>query len=245
MNNKTAVGIFVVIALVLLGLWATNFSPRTEERVVVTQTQDREKVSNESETSTDNGASTTEVAVGTYTIVPEESTLRWSGKKPLIDGYINSGTLDVTAGTIVVTDMAKQGEFTIDMDTLVVSETRKKPGKESLLEEHLKGERWFDVGAFPTATFSIDTVVSRPESVTTHLYDVTGTLTMKGQSGKLTFPATIYQGEDGTVHAEASLEFDRTKWGISAGSSSFFDNLADNAVDDMVALSFDLTAIAK
>ena len=44
------------------------------------------------------------------------------------------------------------------------------------------------------------------------------------------------------VHAKANFEFDRTKWGITSGSSSFFDNLADNAVSDMVAMSFDITA---
>jgi polyisoprenoid-binding protein YceI len=131
------------------------------------------------------------------------------------------------------------------MNTLVVSETKAKPGQETSLEGHLKGERWFNVAAFPTATFSIDSVVARPDSATTRLYDVTGTLTMKGTSGELSFPATIYQLENGSVRAQASFEFDRTKWGITAGSSNFFENLADNAVSDMVALSFDLTAVEK
>jgi hypothetical protein len=56
------------------------------------------------------------------------------------------------------------------------------------------------------------------------------------------FPARVYQNALGQLVAEAGLEFDRTLWGITAGSGSFFDNLADNVIDDMVVLSFLLIA---
>lgn len=182
------------------------------------------------------------VANGTYVVRPESSEVVWSGKKPLIEGYINSGSFDVKAGTIEVAETSASGNFTIDIDTLTVSTTAKKPGQETALEGHLKGERWFNTTQFPTATFAIATVTPRTDSATTFIYDVTGDLTLKGQTHPLTFPATIYQDASGLVHAEASLEFDRTVWGITAGSKNFFDNLADNAVDEMVALSFELIA---
>lgn len=196
-----------------------------------------------SEDADDGAREGSQVTLGRYVVVPEESVVRWAGKKPLIEGYINSGTLALEGGEIVVGDDEASGSFTIDMETLQVSETRAKPGQESTLASHLKGERWFDIETYPTATFSITEVSTRPDSGETLTYDVRGTLTMKGATGELTFPATIRLDNSGRLVAEASLEFDRTKWGITAGSGSFFDNLADNVIDDMVALSFTLVAV--
>lgn len=179
---------------------------------------------------------------GTYTVVPEESKVTWSGKKPLIDGYVNTGTIGVTEGTITVADGTGSGQFTLDMNTLTVSETKAKPGQESTLAGHLKSDRWFDVGVHPTATFVITDVAEGANTDTTFRYDVTGDLTLKGQTHEVTFPATIYETSDGTLYASANFEIDRTQWGITSGSSAFFENLADNAISDMVALSFSLVA---
>lgn len=182
------------------------------------------------------------VEEGTYEVVQEESSVSWAGKKPLIEGYINKGSISVTEGEISVQDGKATGTFTLDMDTLSVSSTPTKPGKESALEEHLKGERWFDVGTHPSATFVITNVSLREDSDTTFVYDVTGDLTMKGETHEVSFPAHIYEDKEGNVRAEASFEINRTLWGITANSDSFFDNLAENAIDDMVALSFSLVA---
>lgn len=65
---------------------------------------------------------------------------------------------------------------------------------------------------------------------------------MKDKTHEVTFPATIYQKTDGAVVATASFAIDRTLWGVTSGSGSFFDDLADNVIDDMVSLSFSLTA---
>lgn len=179
-----------------------------------------------------------------YVVVAEKSEINWSGKKPLIEGYINSGSLAVNKGDVLVSAGTATGEFEIDMNSLTVSETKAKPGKESLLESHLKGEGWFSVAEFPVATFEIieATADVNGESNT---YNVRGALTMKGQTHELTFPAEIYLNSDGQLQADATFEFDRTQWGITAGSGSFFDNLADNVVDDMVSLTFSLVAEKK
>jgi polyisoprenoid-binding protein YceI len=181
-------------------------------------------------------------ADGTYAVVPEESTVSWAGKKPLLEGYINTGSIAVSGGSITVFGTEATGEFTLDLETLSVSVTPTKPGQENALEGHLKGERWFDVATYPTATFAIDRIAPRADSEETHVYDVSGNLTLKGQTHPVSFPATVYQSGDGRVHARGALEVDRTQWGITAGSASFFDNVADNAIDDMVALSFSLVA---
>jgi len=184
----------------------------------------------------------TQVSEGTYEVVPAESKVNWAGKKPLLEGYVNSGSIAVASGTIVVANGEASGEFAIDMDTLSVSSTPTKPGQESSLEGHLKGERWFNVAAYPTTSFKITSVEKQADSDTTFVYDVTGDLTLKGETHEISFPALIYQDAEGALHAEASFEINRTTWGITSGSASFFDDVADNAIDDMVALSFALTA---
>ncbi|MCB9815028.1 YceI family protein [Candidatus Nomurabacteria bacterium] len=180
---------------------------------------------------------------GSYIAMPDDSSVFWSGKKPLLDGYINTGSMEVTSGSIEVNEGVVTGELVIDMDTMSVTDTPSKPGKEDVLEGHLKGEGWFNVAEYPEAKFVITEAVPQAENETSFLYDVKGELTMKGETHELTFPAIIYTDlGDGRTYASADLEFDRTKWGITAGSGSFFDNLADNVVDDMVALSFKLVA---
>lgn len=192
---------------------------------------------NQQETSTKRLA----VKNGSYVIDPAKSTFEWSGKKPLIEGYVNSGTIGIKEGSLLVTSTAKTGALTLDMNTLRVGLTAKKPGSESKLEEHLKGERFFNVPAFPTASFVITqaTPVSGGDATA---YTITGDLTMKGVTNQISFPATIYNSDESTLHAMAQTEIDRTKWGLTAGSKNFFQDLGDNLIDDMVALSFSITA---
>lgn len=227
MHTKAIVGIIAVL-LVGLGVY-----------LIV---ENKKEVSPTSEIQTKQTSGERSVPeAGSYTVVPEESEVSWSARKPLIEGYINSGTIGVSEGTITIGENTASGAFTIDMNSLKVGLTAKKPGREGALEGHLKKADFFDVATYPTATFTIDSVTPRADSETTFVYDVKGTLTMKGKTGEVAFPATIYE-ENGKLVAEAETMIDRTKWGITYGSGSFFDNLADNAVDDMVALSFFVTA---
>jgi polyisoprenoid-binding protein YceI len=186
--------------------------------------------------------SATAIAPGTYAVAANESSFAWAGKKPLIDGYTNSGTIDVSVGTIVVDQQKARGTFTLDMNTLHVGLTAKKPGQEGKLEEHLKSDRWFDVAAYPTAKFEITNFAPAAEGAPEFTYTITGNLTMKSKTNEITFPAKVYQTADGRLHAEAETEIDRTKWGITSGSGNFFDNLGDNMISDMVALSFSIIA---
>ena len=184
---------------------------------------------------------TSVVPVGTYTVEASQSTFTWSAKKPLIEGYIDSGTISVTTGAITVGTTTANGSFTIDMNTLRVGLTAKKPGKEGALEKHLKSDDFFDVAKYPTATFLIKQVGETASSSTEFIYTIRGDLTMKGKTNEISFPAEIYF-KDGMLHAKASFEIDRTKWGLTYGSGNFFQNLGDKMIDDMVALSFHVLA---
>jgi len=225
----------VVIIFGGLYLYTVDKSPTPSALLDAPMTENSTAVANESEVKTT-------VAPGVYIVVPAQSTVNWAGKKPLLSGYINQGSIALKSGSISVTDTTAQGSFIIDMNTLSVTQTPTKPGQESRLAEHLMGERWFNVSAHPTATFTINEVTKLPDSDETFVYMINGSLTMKGKTNPLSFPATIYTDANNNLKATASLEFNRTLWDITSGSASFFDGLADNVIDDMVSLSFDLTA---
>lgn len=182
------------------------------------------------------------IVPGTYEIIPSESGINWSGKKPRIEGYINSGTMPVASGTVEVSDTYVTGMFTLTMSDLTVGLTAKKPGKEGALEEHLKKSDFFDVENFPTGSFEIATVTPRADVATSFMYDIVGNLTLKGITNEITFPAVLQKEGDNMV-ARAQFEIDRTLWDMKLGSGKFYTELGDNMIDDMVAI--DLTIVAK
>ncbi|MEK7063815.1 MAG: YceI family protein [Patescibacteria group bacterium] len=176
----------------------------------------------------------TVVTPGTYTLQPALSDVAWAVGKPLIEGYINSGTIGIKEGTITVIDTSASGSVVMDMNTIKVSLTATKPGKESALERHLKSDDFFDVEANPTATFTITSVT--PVDAAAFTYTLTGDLTLLGKTNPITVPAEIFMA-DGTLRGVSEFTIDRTKWGITYGSGSFFDNLANNVIEDEVHLT--------
>ena len=229
--------IFIGGLIILVAGWLLFSADNNKVEVPAGANVEQEQVMDE-----DDADERTAITAGSYAVDTEKSIVNWSGKKPLIDGYINTGEISLSEGSIEVLENDATGSFVIAMDTLTVGLTAKKPDQETALEGHLKGDRWFDVAAYPTATFVINELTPKADSATTFTYTIEGDLTLKGQTHPVTFDAVIYENADGTIRAEAATEIDRTKWGITAGSASFFDNLADNAIDNMIALSFTLVA---
>ncbi len=86
------------------------------------------------------------------------------------------------------------------------------------LTGHLKSEDFFDVALYPTARFTATTFEPIPEADSAEWADathqVTGTLTMRGQTRQLTFPARITVGA-GSITADADFIINRQEWGLS------------------------------
>ncbi len=162
------------------------------------------------------------------TINVKESAISWTGKKVL--GQHN-GTLELKSGTLEMDgDQLVGGTFTVDMTSLTVTDLESGKGKEKL-EGHLKSDDFFGIEAHPTATFVITDAVPSGSG-----YSVVGDLTIKGitQSIKIMMNVT-------SSTASTTFEVDRTKYNVRYGSSSFFDNLKDNAIDDNFELAVTLT----
>ena len=100
------------------------------------------------------------------------------------------------------------------------------------LENHLKSDDFFGVNEFPTALLVIDGVEQLEEA---KHFKVHSTLTIKGISNPVDFKISA-ENRIAAVH----LEIDRSKFNVRYGSDSFFDNLGDKAISDMITLDITL-----
>jgi polyisoprenoid-binding protein YceI len=107
----------------------------------------------------------------------------------------------------------------------------------------LKAEDFFNTVAFPDAMFEVTSVqVAKGNNGTTH--NVTGNMTIKGITKTLSFPAKITGGGN-QVFVEGSLGVDRTQFDVRYGSTAFFDNLGNKAIDNIFNLTIKLVGDLK
>lgn len=165
----------------------------------------------------------------TATVDIEQSSIEWVGKK--VTGQHN-GTINILSGELkMVKGKLSGGNFIIDMNSLVVTDLKEGQGKEKL-EGHLRSDDFFSIEANPEATLEIDQVIGLDKEGN---YVVSGRLTIKGITNDIGFKAHV---ADGT--ATATINIDRTKYDIKYGSSSFFDDLKDKAINDEFTLNVKL-----
>ena len=152
-----------------------------------------------------------------------QSSIKWIGKKITgqHDGTINfsSGYLEFNGKTLV------GGAFVVDMNSIEVKDLQGEyKGK---LEGHLKADDFFGVDKFATSTLVFKSVKGAKG-----VYHIMADLTIKG----ITVPTHLELKVNGDT-ATTSVKIDRTKFGIKYGSSSFFDNLKDKAIDNEFELN--------
>ena len=172
-----------------------------------------------------------------YKIDIDKSKIYWIGRK--ITGQHN-GTIDIKNGYIDINQGSiTDGLFEIDMSSITVLDMNEKYNKK--LESHLKNSDFFDVQEFPVSVFKIK------KSYNFFMIDniiFEGDLKIKDILIKKSIPATI-SVNDSIAEAIGIIEIDRTLFDITYGSSSFFDNLADRAIDNNFTLKFKIVAIRE
>ncbi len=177
-------------------------------------------------------------ANGTYTVARDKSTANWQGARPLISGYVDTGTLGIKSGSFVIADgKLASGSLVFDMTTIKGLTTGKKMG-EGMLEKHLMSPDFFDAEKYPTAEFTMKEAAT---GVMPGKYTVKGDLTIKGVTNPVEIPVTVTSA-DKTLTIDSSVTLDRTKWNIRYGSGQFFKNLADNVIDDNFTVAFKIMA---
>jgi polyisoprenoid-binding protein YceI len=224
MNTKQVIwGIIIIVVLLGLAVLISNLGDKDDN-------QDTDS------------ATTTEEAVlegsGTYTVDPAGTTLEWEARKTLIADYTDRGTIGVESGTVTVEDgEVVGGTVVFDMTSITATETSNTKVGVDKLTGHLASDDFFAVETYPTATLQIESVEESAAGETV----VEGTLTMKGKTNPVSFPARVYS-MNGDLVVDAEVTIDRTLWDIRFGSDNFFDNLGDNVIDDEFTVDVHLVA---
>ncbi len=225
MNTKTLIGVAAVVVIVILFFAFGRGDKKVMEETITTS---------QSETTSRAPVSLKD---GNYVVVKEESSVQWEGRKTLVANYTDSGTLALESGSFVVQNGAVgQGTVVFDMSSITALSTGKGDGQDKL-SEHLKSADFFDVAKFPTAELKVKDATSS-DGVN---FVIRGDLTVKGKTNAVEIPATL-TNKDGKLQVQGVISLDRTLWDVRYGSDKFFDNLANNVIDDMFTVLFTLIA---
>lgn len=158
----------------------------------------------------------------TYSFNETNSTFTWTGKKPLGKHY---GTVNLISGEATLTNNTiTAANFVIDMTSITVTDIPADDESNAYLTNHLKTGDFFTVEKYPTAKF----VMTKAEGNT-----ITGNLTIKDKTLPITFEVTINKAS-----ITGTMVVDRTKYGITYSSNSFFDNLGDKFINDEFTIDF-------
>lgn len=166
-------------------------------------------------------------------VVTGDSKVQWTGTKVI---GLHQGLVSIKEGKVKMKNhKLVGGYFIIDMTTIVCTDIPDSdPIPKKKLENHLKGEDFFDVAKYPTAKFEIDEVRTHPDNTAKIL--VLGNLTIKGITKRWKIEVEPTTQTDRLFIAQADLRFDRQQFGVS------YKGLKDELVHDMVRLNIVLKA---
>jgi len=158
----------------------------------------------------------------------DKSTVKWEGKKIAYGHHgeiqLQSGSLEMKNGQIT------GGEFVVDM-TSITNEDLSNEGRNQRLVGHLKSDDFFGVEKFPTAIFEVTKSTAFKDGKAT----INGDITIKGHTEPISFE--VVRNND---VFNAKIPLDRSKFDVRYGSDSFFDNLGDDAIDNIFTLDVKL-----
>jgi polyisoprenoid-binding protein YceI len=179
------------------------------------------------------GISYTSYSQTELTVVTGDSKVMWTGTKVV---GLHQGIVKIKGGKVKMKDeKLVGGHFIIDMTTITCTDIPDSdPIPKQRLENHLKGEDFFDVAKYPTARFEIDEVRTHPDNPAKIL--VLGNLTIKGITKRWKIEAEPTTQTDKLFIAQADLRFDRQQFGVA------YKGLRDELVHDIVRLNIVLKA---
>ncbi len=168
-----------------------------------------------------NEANSYNLEAGLYEVDSENSSIEWLGKKPTGS---HNGDIKLSQGSIKIDEkgIISGGKFIFNMQTINCTDLEGKP--KTNIEGHLKNEDFFHVEKFPEAYFKIERSDDQKMS---------GILTIKNISNPITFNYT----KTGPLEFKAEIQVDRTLYDIKYGSKSFFSDLGDKFIDDIITIN--------
>ena len=139
---------------------------------------------------------------GTWTLVPDRSSIKFGSKTLWGLVPVNGRFTDVSGNGSVAADGALSGRLEI-RSASVKTGIKKR-------DEHLQSADFFDTADFPEITVEVSGVASNG--------DLNATLRVRGTTLPIPLTATVAAQGDGTVQVTARTTVDRTKWGISGNT---------------------------
>jgi len=175
---------------------------------------------------------------GEYELDLEKSKVLWIGRNK---GNSHMGTIDaIKGGVIVLANKPTDSEFVLDFNTIKCIDLAGDDSHDYLIK-HLHSADFFLTSRFPHATFVINHVEKISGRTQSELnYDVSGELTMRGQTHTISFEAAIHPDQEGGITAQAHVDIDRTDWGMVYGSERFLRHLGMHILQDEVTLDLKL-----
>lgn len=159
-------------------------------------------------------------------VVSEKSTIGFSYKQMGVgsDGQFKKFTAQISFDP--AKPQAAKASFDIDVASI---DTGSDQGN-----DEVQGKGWFNVKAFSKASF----VATQIKSTNPNQFEVTGNLTIKGQTKEIKFPMKYVQQSNMGLFT-GSLTIHRVDFAIGEGSWSKFDVVANE-----VQINFNVTAQA-
>lgn len=189
----------------------------------------------EAETNDAEEAAVAELAAVIYKANTNKSMIEWKGFKPTGS---HNGTIAVSDGTVKVNNgQIESGDFTINMTSILVTDIPKEDEGNAKLTGHLTSADFFNIETYPVAKFVI-TEIAAVDGKTM----LSGNLTMKDATNNISFPVSTEINGDMITLTSETFTIDRSKWNITYGSKSFFDNLGDKFINDDMELKVTLFA---
>lgn len=168
-----------------------------------------------------------------YEISIDKSSISWKASKTDESHY---GSLKFLNGTFNVQDeVLINGKAFVDMTTIKCTSINDAEDNRAMVEL-LSSSVFFDEVKYPFSTIKIHGI--QPiENSDKFNYIIEGSLTVKGYSTDVSFPAKV-EFKDEKMGASGSLELDRTQYGITYHSGNHEKDLPE---EDLIYDTFSIT----
>ena len=175
--------------------------------------------------------------IGTYPASTQSfsvlsSEIQWKGK-----AAFNAYSL---AGTVALKEAFFKGNKEALTEAKILIDMRSIQSENTQLVKHLKSKDFFEVKRFQEAQFVMDSAI--PLQAGTQ--KVEGQLEVKGISHPIVFSMDLVREGQGWI-MKGKLIIDRTKYGITFNSPTYFEKLKEQAIADEFELTFKLELAAS
>lgn len=160
------------------------------------------------------------------------SEVEWKGK-----AAFNAYSL---AGTVALKEAFFKGDKEALTEASILIDMRSIQSENTQLVKHLKSKDFFEVKRFQQAEFVMNSAI--PLQAGTQ--EVEGQLKIKGISHPAVFSIDLVEEGQGWI-MEGKMIIDRTKYGITFNSPTYFEKLKEQAIADEFELIFKLELSAS